>query len=284
MTALYIHRKLDKVHLTGSCYPHISEVENLPFAVNQHKLIGSEDLVVIGVGNVSVWKPYAFNISGSQCKRCVDTVSQTFINPFLAKVDKHFEFLKKKMFEVLHRGEQTCFKSRNKLRQVQSEWVQAGISAVLGRGQTHWSHMLAWVGNHWGVGHSLNYWPSDYCTMLLMVTGTARHWLRHKNTQTTTKCQHNEIIAVRVRRDTCHIWFFDLTERFYCHAYVYNFRIACKRRAPICHPKLTNVPSNCKSINPLIYPPFMYVILYNVGAHGVWEMQCIVIFNQRSRD
>ena len=104
MTTLYVHWKLNEVHLTGSRYPHISKVENLAFAVNQHQLIGGEHFVVVGVCNISVWQPNTLNISPSerQCGR--GSMCEPFINPLLAKINVNLKFLKladkKQMNEV----------------------------------------------------------------------------------------------------------------------------------------------------------------------------------------
>lgn len=94
MTTLYVHRKLNKVHLTGSRYPHISKVENLSFAVNQHQLIGGEHFVVVGVCNISVWEPNALNISPPERQCSTGSMCESFIDPLLAKINVHLEFLK----------------------------------------------------------------------------------------------------------------------------------------------------------------------------------------------
>ena len=94
MTTLYVHRKLNKIHLTGSRYPHISKVENLSFAVNQHQLIGGEDFVVVGVCDISVWEPNAFYISPPECQCGRGSMCEPFINPLLAKINVHLKFLK----------------------------------------------------------------------------------------------------------------------------------------------------------------------------------------------
>ena len=84
MTALNIQRELDQVHLTSSRYTHISKVKDLAFAVNQNQLIGSEDFIVIGVCDVSVWKPDSIDIFTAECKGGIGTVRQTSINSLLA--------------------------------------------------------------------------------------------------------------------------------------------------------------------------------------------------------
>lgn len=66
MTLLYIHRKFHEFHLTGRRYPGISEVNDLTVFVNQHQLVVFEHLVVVGVVNVSIRKPYAIYISATQ--------------------------------------------------------------------------------------------------------------------------------------------------------------------------------------------------------------------------
>lgn len=96
VTALYIHGEFEQSHLAGSCYAHISKIQNLAIAFNQCQLIRSEDFVVISVGDVSVWKPYPLHICTTQCKHCFRTVSQAFIHPLLSKVNKYLEFLKRK--------------------------------------------------------------------------------------------------------------------------------------------------------------------------------------------
>lgn len=94
MTALYVHWELNKVHLTCSSYTHISKVENLAFVVDQHQLIGREHFVVVGVRDVSVWEPNAFNISPSQRQCGFSAMSEPFIYPLLTKINIHLKFLK----------------------------------------------------------------------------------------------------------------------------------------------------------------------------------------------